>query len=552
MTDNVIVLDSEPGIQRDGTKYDTKNYIDGQWVRFYRNRPLKIGGYKVIDNGTTTRIRTLYNYDNPGRVDPTAVDTYIGRENFVGYITFDANGNTISGEIDRTPATYIPDSRNLWDFDIFISTTGSTANPIVVAHVSPNAENSVNNIDGPIYYGNTTGGTGNAALGPLKDNDNNDIKVSGGIVFAPPLLVLYGNNGFIRWSLPGNIAAGPSGGWPTDGSNTQTISNSKIIKMILTRGSSQPQLLAWTSNSVISLTYSLAENGEDYFFTPVTIDSNTTVMSSNSIIGYANQFFWIGLKQFFFFNGIVQPLPNTTNSQFFFDSVNLQQRGKIWAELVEAGDGETEIWWHFPRIIDPNNPPTECNHAIIYNYNRKIWYDTAISRSAGQSAGIFPRPMMADSNPMNIVTPGGIIPVYPIWMHEFGTDKVSPLGISAIQSYFETHIYDFFEGNANNNRAMRTRRIETDFRLQGNMTVTVINRFFPSDTIENGRILQNGPYTFDSNTPKVDAVNSQGRLVSYRFESNEVGGRYIMGKTLLNYNIGDNRPSGSGNAGVGG
>ena len=36
------VLKSQPGIKRDGTKFEGDFYVDGQWVRFQRGRPRKI------------------------------------------------------------------------------------------------------------------------------------------------------------------------------------------------------------------------------------------------------------------------------------------------------------------------------------------------------------------------------------------------------------------------------------------------------------------------------------------------------------------------------
>src|SRR5271154_2256264 len=542
MATNVIVLNSEPGIQRDGTAYDSKSYIDGQWVRFYRDRPLKIGGYKLIDQGNGTIIRTVYNYDNPGR--PNTVDTYLGRADSVVYENFTLNGDGI-GEVDRTPtnyATYANDN-NLWEFDTFTDAS-DPSNPLIVASVAPNANDVSNTTQGPIYYGSTTGPTGNARLVQVLDESSNPILVSGGIVFSAPILIACDNNGLIRWSNPGSINA-----WPS--ANAQTIANTKIIQMVIARGSAAPQLLAWTANAVISLTYTI--DGANVAFSAVTIDNKITLMSPNSIIGHASEFFWIGLTQFFFFNGVVRTLDNTMNSQFFFQNINLSQRSKVWAEIISPGEGITEIWWHFPKKSTDDPDPQECNHALIYHVEMKRWSDTAINRSAGASAGVFPLPMMADNVPLEIVTRSGAIQVYPLWMHEFGYDMVvSASNVSAIDSYFETHIYDFFESNPNNNRAMRTRRIEPDFLMNGNMQVTVNNRFFPSDTIANGKLTRNGPYTFDLNTQKIDAVNSQGRLVSFRFESNELGGAYQMGKTLLNYNVGDDRPSGSGNSGTGG
>ena len=42
------ILRSQPGIKRDGTKFDGEFYTDGQWVRFQRGLPRKIGGYRSI------------------------------------------------------------------------------------------------------------------------------------------------------------------------------------------------------------------------------------------------------------------------------------------------------------------------------------------------------------------------------------------------------------------------------------------------------------------------------------------------------------------------
>jgi len=48
LTANVISLNINPGIQRDGTQFDSDKYVDGMWVRFQRGRPRKIGGYNGI------------------------------------------------------------------------------------------------------------------------------------------------------------------------------------------------------------------------------------------------------------------------------------------------------------------------------------------------------------------------------------------------------------------------------------------------------------------------------------------------------------------------
>ena len=44
MADNVVQIRSLPGIKRDGTRFDGEFYPDGQWVRFQRGLPRKMGG----------------------------------------------------------------------------------------------------------------------------------------------------------------------------------------------------------------------------------------------------------------------------------------------------------------------------------------------------------------------------------------------------------------------------------------------------------------------------------------------------------------------------
>jgi len=48
LTAKVTTLSVKPGIQRDGTQFASDTYVDGQWVRFQRGMPRKIGGYNGI------------------------------------------------------------------------------------------------------------------------------------------------------------------------------------------------------------------------------------------------------------------------------------------------------------------------------------------------------------------------------------------------------------------------------------------------------------------------------------------------------------------------
>lgn len=60
MTKKVFSIDTQPGIQRDGTYFDKNFYSDGKWVRFQRGRPRKIGGYRAITTSADGLSRGIY------------------------------------------------------------------------------------------------------------------------------------------------------------------------------------------------------------------------------------------------------------------------------------------------------------------------------------------------------------------------------------------------------------------------------------------------------------------------------------------------------------
>ena len=49
----IYQITTNPGIKRDGTQLDGNFYSDGQWVRFQRGRPRKIGGYRQMNSSIT-------------------------------------------------------------------------------------------------------------------------------------------------------------------------------------------------------------------------------------------------------------------------------------------------------------------------------------------------------------------------------------------------------------------------------------------------------------------------------------------------------------------
>lgn len=102
-----------PGIQRDGTQFDSKQCIDGQWVRFYKGRPKKIGGSLLLDPGNIEIIRNVYNLDRPKNV----TDCYLGRASTLSVSP--VSKGIANPEFNRTPAGFVTDPDNNWTFDTY-------------------------------------------------------------------------------------------------------------------------------------------------------------------------------------------------------------------------------------------------------------------------------------------------------------------------------------------------------------------------------------------------------------------------------------------------
>ena len=118
MTKKVFAIDTQPGIQRDGTIFDMNFYTDGTWVRFQRGRPRKIGGYRSVTQFATGISRGIYVNSADGvnqvfsgyssgleviNIDNLGIGGGINQFTFNGYIL---TLNTLVGGSTYTNGTY--------------------------------------------------------------------------------------------------------------------------------------------------------------------------------------------------------------------------------------------------------------------------------------------------------------------------------------------------------------------------------------------------------------------------------------------------------------
>lgn len=586
MAENIVQIKSLPGIKRDGTKFEGDQYVDGQWVRFQRGLPRKMGGYRSINKYLQGLPRALHEYT----LDQL---TYIhaGSANRVERFYIDGGYNT-SVISNRTPSTLDASDANLWQFDV---DTAAGSGLQILAQVAPNLNCICNSEGGQLFIGDAFG---TSALTEVT-NLPAIYSLTGGVVALHPYTVAFGNDGFVMWSVPGD---------PTDytgsGAGNAYVTGQKIVRGMPLRGGpgNSPSGLLWSADSLIRMSYTGDATAAFQFDT---ISAQSSILSAQSTIEYDGIFYWIGTDRFLMFNGVVREVENNMNINFFFDNLNYSQRQKVFSFKVPRFG---EIWWCFPK-----DDSLEPNHAVIFNVRENTWYDCALP-NGGRGAGIFPavfrKPLMSGVAPQDAVasaltvTAGGTgyaagdvltivggeftIPVeitvntvngsgavltasisnagsysltpenpvsvtggagsaatftitfvnpYKFWVHEVGTDEVDGLNVNPIQSYFETADLSL-PVMSQTNRAMQVLLMEPDFVQSGPLTVQAMGRANARSPEVNGEIKT---IVEDPQTPQEQVIyfKEQRRELRFRFESNCVGGDYQMGLVLAHVQPGD-------------
>ena len=585
MTVNVISLNIPAGIQKDGTLFDAPMYVDGRWVRFQRGRPRKMGGYRSIfinvpsiSRGMIMQSQTGLNY------------VYSGFFDSLKYWQTDDNNGVGSGPTSVTVNNFTSSANNLWQFDIGYDYNGTGALQLI-AHPGQNLLNIDSTAETPVLTGSFPGGTLSkvgvfTAVGNLSGTTitiasenfligvgqvvtgtgipasttvtaatvssgtttvtvsnsmttgtsitvtfDNNVSVSGGACMLYPYLFVYGNNGTIR-----NSSAGDFSNWIAADANENSVSATKIVKGMAVRGgTTSPAGLFWSLDSLIRVTYSPTTVGASTLYWKYDIvTSQSSILSSQSVIEYDGIYYWCGVDRFLAYNGVVQEIKNNTNINYFFDNLNFTQRQKVWAAKIPRWG---EIWWFYPH-----GDSEECNNAIIFNVRDQIWYDAGFAVGANRSAGVFSEvfkyPIWADNQENQVGD-------YSLWQHEIGTDIVFLNTVSAVESYFETNSIGWVGGGPGQrtlqgaNRWIRLERLEPDFVQTEDMSLVVTGKGYAEDVDD-----PSSPYAFSPSTLKLD-LREQRREMRLKFISNTVNGNYQMGNVLISADIGDERSTGN-------
>lgn len=502
------LIRSQPGIKRDGTEFEGDYYTDGQWCRFQRGLPRKIGGYR----NTTPRLRQKVYGMSSFSAD---LLNYLacGEADLLEQVTVNADGNA-TAIADRTPVGFVTNDNNLWQFANLPSGVANATD--LIAHAAPNLADIASTDEEKIWYGQADLAT------PLVEATGLDPQ-SGGATAIGPYLFGYGNGGFLQWTAPND---------PTTFENEARVTGQKIVYgRPLRGGGNGPGAIFWSLDSVIRATFiaGVTNPATDPVFAFDELATDLSILSSRGVVEYDGVYYWWDTGRPLMFNGVVREVPNAMNINYFLDGLNFSQRQKIFAMKVPRYG---EIWWCYPR-----GNATECTHAIILNVRENTWYDSQLPnsmRTSGIYASVYPKPFMTDADESDTG--------FGLWQHETGVDEVNGSEVNPIPSHFQTSDLAMMTGEKPTNQSLSVAIIEPDFIQSGDMTVVVTGKANARAPTQ-----ESVQKTFPEDSGALDAdeqvvrFKEERRELRFRFGTNTPGGDYQMGQPLVHLQPTDSR-----------
>ena len=270
-------------------------------------------------------------------------------------------------------------------------------------------------------------------------------------------------------------------------------SGSKIVVAVETR----QQTIVFTDVSLHAMQYL----GPPFTFGIGKISENITIQSPNAAVAIDDRVFWMGLNEFYLYEGTVNRIPCTVRD-YVFNDFNFDQAEKVFAT---TNTEHSEVWWYYPSANS-----SEIDRYVVYNYLEQVWYYGTLVRTAGLDRGLSQFPLATGT--------GGVL-----YNHEFGYDDGSTTPASAIEAYVQSSPIDL--GDGEQFIFMRRMIPDVDFRdsqaEEPSIDVTTRIRNF-----NGGNYLRTTTSTVNQDTEQVH-LRLRGRQFSMRVESDglEVGWR---------------------------
>lgn len=378
--------------------------------------------------------------------------------------------------------------------------------------------------DGGIYYFDTSGGLSNRAVALNELTGATDAPTVAKQVIVSDVdrhVIAFGANPLgsniqdpllIRFSDQENPAE-----WRPTTINTagdlRIGSGTSIVQAVETR----QQILIFTDVTLHTMQYV----GPPYTFGINRVSENITIRSPNSAVAVGDKVYWMGVDQFYVFQGQVQQLNCSVKEKVLTD-INGEQSEKI---TVGVNSGFHEVWWFYPSKESDN-----LDKYVVYNYDQDIWYYGTLNRTAWMDRGVTDYPLAAGTDGH-------------LYFHEFGFDDNSGAAPASIDAYIQSAPIDLGDGET----FSYVRKLIPDLTFRGSTNpsptaVYTIDAFNYNGGLQVSsdvaNITKTSAIPVEQYTEKVD-LRVRGRAIAMKISSDQVGTTWRTGLNRL-----DIRPDG--------
>lgn len=237
----------------------------------------------------------------------------------------------------------------------------------------------------------------------VSDRDRHVIALGCDDEFSPgvqdPMLIRFSDQeNILEWrSLPTTTAG-----------SIRLGSGSSIICGVETK----QQFMIFTDTSLYALQYL----GPPFTFGANVVSQGISISGPNAVVAVDDFVYWMGRREFYAYNGIVQTMPCTVRS-YVFDDINYDQIEKVFAS---HNSSFSEVWWFYPSSGSSSN-----DRYVVFNYSQNLWYYGTIARSCWTDNGTAQLPLAAGQDGY-------------LYNHETGYDDGSTNPSSPIYSYIQS------------------------------------------------------------------------------------------------------------------
>ena len=275
--------------------------------------------------------------------------------------------------------------------------------------------------------------------------------------------------------------------------------------------------------------------GPPFTFSIRQVGTNCGCLGQHAAI-YANgNVYWMGLSGgFFVYDGTVKILPSLIEDFVFAttgDNLGLNFNS---TEIVYGSHNSlfNEIIWFYPQGTPTDNPSTQNDRMISYNYVENTWSVSSLARSAYVDSDVYPNPYATSYSPTatpSFPTINGVTNKFgagTLFLHEIGLNEVLLNGTTnAIPAFVKSGDFDLPLGAEGTGEFfVKVRRFLPDFKnLQGTAMVTLNTKDYPIAGNTTTSV-----FDVDNNTDKID-TRVRGRLANIKIENTLVDENWRYG-----------------------